>query len=172
MSVFSTRSVRTVALGGVAAIGLAVACAGGASAQNYYSSPSYDQPPAYDARSYDQDSAYTQPNSDYDSRAYSLNQETRFGDVIVRAPRRAGRDSATGAPIETAVAQREVRYDDLDLNSRWGAHELRVRIDRAARDACDEIDQRYTVIDTDDTSCVRRAVQDALYQTPIADADD
>jgi UrcA family protein len=81
------------------------------------------------------------------------------------------RDPATGADIDIVRASRVVYTRDLDLSTDWGMHALNVRIDRAAREACDEIDSRYggTTLD-DDATCVRRAadrakgdVQDALY---------
>ena len=152
----SSLSVPKIALGGIAALGLAFA--GVAVAQDYDSTASYSEQPTYD-----------RPANGYADPSYG---ETRMGEVIVRAPRRAERDPATGATIDTVTATREVRYDDLDLNSRWGAHVLRVRIDRAAQDACEELEQRYTIVRPDDSTCVRRAVQEAVYQTPLGDDDD
>ena len=81
------------------------------------------------------------------------------------------RDAATGASIDVVRASRVVDTRDLDLSTNWGMHALNVRVDRAARDACEEIDRRYsdTALD-DNATCVRHAVnramgdvRDALY---------
>jgi len=86
--------------------------------------------------------------------------------IVVTAPPYHERDSATGAPIEWVSASRVVRYGDLDLNRRWGRRELHARIVRAARSACDELDQAYPVTAPDSPPCVRSAVRQALYQIP------
>lgn len=82
--------------------------------------------------------------------------------VTVYAPRTVGR-SDIGAPIQEVRASRVVRFDDLDLDSRWGAHVLKVRIERAANQACDELDQDYPISD-DSTPCRQTAVDHAMYQ--------
>jgi UrcA family protein len=183
---------RRLALGGAALAGLAALGGSSAQAQAYdngYDAPSpYDNPPVYQGRDSDEPPAYSGPGSDerayapppgyaspaydepgYDQPGYSAEEATTVGGVIVRAPRRERRDPATGAPIEWVSASRVVRYDDLDLDTGWGAHALRVRIERAAHDACDELESRYVTVDSDDTACERNAVRDALYQTPLAD---
>jgi len=180
---------RRLALGGVAQAGLAALAGSSAQAQSYgnsYDAPSpYDNPPVYQGRDSAEPPAYSGPSyddrtyapppayapSDYQPQNYNYDQPTTVGDVIVRAPRRERRDSATGAPIEWVSTSRVVRYDDLDLSTGWGAHVLRERVSRAAHDACSELDSRYVTIDSDDSSCVRRAVQDALYQTPLSNGE-
>jgi UrcA family protein len=99
---------------------------------------------------------------------YSHDPETLSG-VTVTAPRHTTRDAATGAPIEWASTSRVVRYDDLDLSRRWGVRELRVRIARAARSACDELDTTYPVDAPNNPPCVRNAIRNALADSPIAD---
>ena len=99
---------------------------------------------------------------------YDGDPDTMSG-VVVTAPRHQQRDSATGAPIEWVSTSRVVRYGDLDLSRRWGVHELRVRIERAARSACDELDTAYPVSASDTPPCVRDAVRDAMAQAPIGD---
>jgi UrcA family protein len=184
----SAFTFRRLALGGVATAGLAVLAASPAVAQSQYqpyddsyAAPSpYDTPPVDQDRYGDQPPAYSSPDDrgyappppaydqpGYQQQSYSYDEPNTVGDVVVRAPRRERRDSATGAPIEWVSTSRVVRYDDLDLSTGWGAHVLRERVSRAAHDACGELDARYVTIDSDDSSCVRSAVHDALYQTPI-----
>jgi len=175
----SAITFRRLALGGVALAGLTVLAASSAQAQAYvdgYTAPSpYDNPPVDQGRYSDQPPADDGAGDDQRTYApppaYSGDEPTTVGDVIVRAPRRERRDPATGAPIELVSASRVVRYDDLDLSTGWGAHILRERVSHAARDACNELDDRYVTVDSDDQACVRNAVRDALYQTPLGDYD-
>lgn len=98
--------------------------------------------------------------------------DATMGGVTVIAPRRAERDGATGAPIEFVLATRIVRYDDLDLSREWGMHALRVRVERAAEAACDELDARYPITASDSPPCVRVAVRQAMYRVESANSDD
>jgi UrcA family protein len=103
----------------------------------------------------------------YDNSAQSVDPGN---DVTVTAQPREERDPATGAPYERVYASRVVSYADLDLNARWGVRELRARVVRAARDACDELDNSGIAINApDDPPCVSTAVQRAMYQVPVAD---
>ena len=97
------------------------------------------------------------------------NISTTLGGVTVIAPRHAERDSATGAPIETVMASRVVRFDELDLSKAWGMRALHVRVERAARSACDELDARYPITASDSPPCVRAAVRRAMYQVTSGD---
>jgi UrcA family protein len=91
-------------------------------------------------------------------------------DITVTALPRAERDPATGGYYDRVTTSRVVSYGDLDLNSRWGVHELRARVVRAARDACDELDNSAIAINApDDPPCVSTAVRRAMYQVPVAD---
>lgn len=85
------------------------------------------------------------------------------GAVTVYASPRLGHDAATGAPYELVSASRVVDYSDLDPYSAYGAHVLRVRIQRAAEDACNQIDAEYPNTTDDQPPCVRTAVQRAMY---------
>ena len=89
------------------------------------------------------------------------------GGVTVTAPPSHQRDSATGAPIEWVSASRVVYYDDLDLSQYWGVRELRARVARAARAACDELDTAYPIDAPNNPPCVREAIRDAMDRTPI-----
>jgi UrcA family protein len=90
-------------------------------------------------------------------------------DVTVTAMPREERDSATGIPYELVEASRVVSYADLDLNARWGVRELRARVVRAARDACEELENGIAINAPDDPPCVSTAVRRAMYQVPIPD---
>jgi len=107
--------------------------------------------------------AQTYGGHDYD-------QSEAGPDVTVTALPRVERDPATGAPYERVEASRVVSYADLDLNARWGVRELRARVVRAARDACDELENSGIAINApDDPPCVSTAVHRAMYQVPVPD---
>jgi UrcA family protein len=89
--------------------------------------------------------------------------------VTVTAPAHHQRDSATGAPIEWVSTSRVVRYGDLDLGRRWGVRELRARVERAARSACNELDSAYPIAASDTPPCVRDAVRQAMASAPIGE---
>ncbi|HEY1414690.1 MAG TPA: UrcA family protein [Caulobacteraceae bacterium] len=91
------------------------------------------------------------------------------GGVTVYAPRHLGRTSI-GAPIEIVRESRVVYTADLDLSTPWGARALHRRIQRAAFDACNDLDSRYTVIEDDNgrdcyRSAVRGAYDEIAYRT-------
>ncbi len=93
------------------AIGILAACSFAASAA---AQPDYRDPPAYD-------------NDD---------------PIVVSAPHvwQSGRDSATGAPIETSIARSRVNYADLDLRTDEGRYLLLARVSSAARRVCRRLD--------------------------------
>ncbi len=95
---------------------------------------------------------------DYDYDRYG----TVTGEVIVRGM--PERDPATGADIDTVTATRVVYTRDLDLNTAWGQRTLRHRIQRAASEACDYLNDRYVTIDSNSPDCYRRAVRDGMEQ--------
>jgi len=123
---------------------------GHATAQPYYDRPGYDQ-------------------RDYDADAPSV------GEVTVTPDYRSER-TWNGIPTERVYASRVVRFDDLDLSTRWGVHELHARVVRAAADACDQLDREYPMgllpIDSDDGNCKARAVRRAMADAPIGEAVD
>lgn len=96
---------------------------------------------------------------------YDNDPDTMSG-VTVTAPRHQERDTATGAPIEWVSTSRVVRYGDLDLRRPWGVRELHARIARAARSACDALDDAYPITAPDSPPCVRNAIRQAMYDLP------
>jgi UrcA family protein len=100
---------------------------------------------------------------------YDQYQTGPYGEVTITALPRAGRDPYTGAPYELVRTSRVVSYADLNLNSRWDVRELRARVVRAARDACDELENSIAISAPDDPPCVSTAVRRAMYQVPVPD---
>jgi UrcA family protein len=93
--------------------------------------------------------------------------DTNLPGVTVYAPRTVGR-SAIGAPIQIVREQRVVYTGDLDLGSYWGNRVLRHRIQRAARDMCNDLEDRYPVSADNGNDCYGDAVRDAYYQVDYA----
>jgi UrcA family protein len=106
---------------------------------------------------------------DYD-HGYDTYQTGPNDDITVTARPHEERDPATGGYYDRVRTSRVVSYADLDLNSRWGVHELHARVVSAARDACDELENDPTLVTApDDPPCVSTAVRRAMYQAPISD---
>jgi UrcA family protein len=125
--------------------------------------PARAQDPTYDGAAYGRDQGPDQ-GRDYDRTAYDRRSDDQ--DITVYAPRYRGRSSTTGAPIREVRTSRLVSYRDLDIYSDWGARELHWRIERAAHDACSELDDRYPIGDPDVGDCVSEAVRNAEHQLP------
>jgi UrcA family protein len=102
---------------------------------------------------------------DYDRGGASDTTET----IRVYAPRalRVERQPQNG-PVEKISMSRSVRYDDLDLRTRFGAHELRMRVDKAAADICSQLSDINRVPEQPGTSCYQSARQDALLRANAA----
>jgi UrcA family protein len=92
-------------------------------------------------------------------------------EVIVRAPQYGPQRSEIGAPIENVSLSREVRFDDLDLRTAWGARALRDRVRETAMNLCQQLENQYVTMD-DNRPCYRTAYEDAMDQaeTAIRDA--
>lgn len=90
--------------------------------------------------------------------------------ITVLAPRvRESRErSASGFPIQTLTAQSVVYIDDLDLRTETGRSELSNRVNLAAKEACDWIDQVYPLAQPSDADCQRDAVKRAQDQVDSA----
>jgi UrcA family protein len=91
--------------------------------------------------------------------------------VTVEVPRHPERDSVTGAPVEDIALSEPVRFDDLDLATREGAHALRDRIRRTASQLCRRLGENYVSSSSDGSHCYRDAVDEALEQADGAIAD-
>jgi len=67
-------------------------------------------------------------------------------------------------PVQKISLSRSVRYDDLDLRTRTGARELRMRVSAAAADVCSQLADISRVPEQPGTSCFTDAKQDALVR--------
>jgi UrcA family protein len=113
--------------------------------------------------------AQAQPYYDqYPSDAYTYSTDN--GVTVYARPYRQER-SYNGAPIERLSASRVVDISDLDLDSGYGRHIMRERIERAATDACRDLDTLpgyVPDVGENDVDCQRRAVNDALANGPVS----
>ena len=113
--------------------------------------------------------AATAPGQLARAQPYDYYSNNSGGEVTVYAPR-IERDPVTGAEIDVARESRVVYYGDLDLNSSYGVARLHDRVQRAAADACQDLETRPGVYPIDsDVDCIARAVDQAMAQAPIAE---
>ena len=87
--------------------------------------------------------------------------------ITVLAPRarQTGRDTATGAPVETLTAQSIVYTDDLNLATEAGREQLDERIEVAAREACEWLDEVYPLSTAMSGTTTYDCVSDAVART-------
>jgi UrcA family protein len=80
--------------------------------------------------------------------------------------------SYTGIPIEQVQLSRHVGYSDLDLSTPAGQAALEKRIKTVAQEACKQLKTLYPLEqwDTDNSTCVADAVQQAMQQAKSAAA--
>jgi UrcA family protein len=71
-------------------------------------------------------------------------------------------------PVQKISLSREVRFDDLDLRTRSGARELRMRVRAAAADVCSKLADISRIPQQPGTSCFTDAKQDALVRADAA----
>ena len=144
-SALTSRILRGSAIAAVATLGLSFTAA---NAQPYYNDdPDNTYAPAPDAYAYD----------------YAP------GITVYAHPYR-GRRAPNGAPIVHMSASRVVPIDDLDLGTGYGRHVMRERIQRAAVDACHDLDMTpgyVPDVGENDVDCQRRAVADAYAGAPV-----
>ena len=88
--------------------------------------------------------------------------------VIVHAPPYRAERSVIGAPIEDVAISREVRFDDLDLSTHYGARELRNRVRETAQGLCNRLNVAYPAPTSDSPPCYQTALKDAMYQADRA----
>jgi UrcA family protein len=95
-----------------------------------------------------------------------LAQDNPFGDnserITVTAPREPVARSRIGGPIVDVSLTRNVRVDDLDLNTTDGRDALRSRVSFTARTLCDRLDRFYPITAEGSPPCYRQAVEQAL----------
>jgi UrcA family protein len=77
-------------------------------------------------------------------------------ETIGRAP--------SSAPINQISLSYRVTYADLDLATKDGAKALEKRVQEAAMAACKEITKLYPLATPDDTTCAKKASDDAMVK--------
>jgi UrcA family protein len=148
-----------------------------ANAQEYgpgpYDDGSYAPPPTsdYGPGPYGNDD-YGPPPADYGpppayDDGYGAPPENVTENVIVIAPPYQT-DHSSLAPTEITKLSMNVAYDDLDLRSAAGAHELRARVRDAAHDVCDRLVARFPHALYDTTSCYKQALHGGLNRADTA----
>lgn len=103
---------------------------------------------------------------DYD-RYEAAGDTTETVRVIAPHPLRVERQPLNG-PVEKISLSRTVRYDDLDLRTRFGARELRIRVREAAAEVCSQLADIDRLPEQPGTSCYQSARQDALLRADAA----
>ena len=88
--------------------------------------------------------------------------------VTVTAPRFHADDSKMGGPLERVSLSGIVRYDDLNLQTREGARELKWRVREQARVICRNLAEAYQVYQMNGTSCYKTALDNALVRADEA----
>ena len=89
--------------------------------------------------------------------------------IIVNGPRVLHQEhSPLNTPIEGVSLSVPVQYADLDLRTRWGAHELKARIESAAFNVCRELRYQYPASLNPDSFCYKNAVAEAMPQADTA----
>jgi UrcA family protein len=103
--------------------------------------------------------AQLSPTGAGDKSAYGV------GDITVYAHHRYATQPTTGERVRMDSISMTVPLDDLDLATRRGARIAKARIERAARDVCDEVQLNYPKdVEPAVGSCYTHAVRDAVAQ--------
>ncbi len=87
--------------------------------------------------------------------------------IIVTAPREPIARSRIGGPIIDVSLSRDVRVDDLDLNTSDGVDRLRSRVSFTARTLCDRLDRFYPITAENSPPCYRQAVRQAMASVGV-----
>ena len=85
--------------------------------------------------------------------------------ITVRAPHPYVRQPVTGAMVRLDQVSYVVSLSDLNLSTRRGAVLAKARIERAAKDVCQDVQDRYGTDEEVAGGCYVAAVRDALIQT-------
>ena len=99
------------------------------------------------------------------ARADPWNSYDTAAGITVRAPHPYVRQPVTGAIVRLDQVSYVVSLSDLDLSTRRGAVLAKARIERAARDVCQEVEDRYGKGEEVNGGCYATALRDALLQT-------
>ena len=88
-------------------------------------------------------------------------------EIIVEAPimRRVVGRTAPGAKIEVIELRRRVSYADLDLTKYADVNELKARIETAAQDSCEKLDEMYPLMKPAGRQEIRRCTSEAIERS-------
>jgi UrcA family protein len=111
--------------------------------------------------------------SSANAQDYGRYQNASYQDdenVQVTAPRFRvdGTQRRIDGAVEKISLSTNVRYDDLDLRSRGGAHMLKVRVRDAAQDTCTRLAEAYPLIQAMGTNCYKTALQNGELRANAA----
>ena len=102
---------------------------------------------------------------------YGRDNETTISNdesVQVYGPRMHVERGPLNGPVEKVSASIIVHYADLDLRSRGGARELRIRVRDAAQEVCAQLADAYPFYAASGTSCYKTALNDAMVRADEA----
>lgn len=153
-SALMSRILRGSAVAAVAALGLSFTAAYAQPYDYDYPDDTYAPAPAYP------DDTYAPAPDAYDTAP----------GITVYAHPYSGRRAPNGAPIVHMSASRVVPIDDLDLGTGYGRYVMRQRVQRAAADACHDLDMTpgyVPDVGENDADCYHRAVADAYASAPV-----
>lgn len=110
-------------------------------------------------------SANAQDYGRYDNGAYSPDES-----IQVIAPRfNTGADGQRlNGPLEKISLSAHVPYDDLNLRTRSGARELKMRVRDAAQTTCTRVAEAYPVQQAFGTNCYKTALQNGELRANAA----
>jgi UrcA family protein len=89
--------------------------------------------------------------------------------IEVTAPHfRADNTQRLNGVLQKVSYSNIVHYDDLNLRTRSGARELRLRVRDEAQDVCARLAEAYPVREMQGTSCYKEALENALVRADAA----
>jgi UrcA family protein len=88
--------------------------------------------------------------------------------VTVTAPHFRADSTPLNGPLERVSLSGVVRYDDLNLQTRGGASQLRWRVREQARAICTNLAEAYPVYQANGASCYKTALDNALVKADEA----
>jgi len=105
---------------------------------------------------------------DYDNSSDDTYQNGPNEQIEVIAPRFREERTPLNGPIGKLSLSQTVHFEDLDLRTREGARELRVRVREAASDVCQTLAEEYPVKQAPGTNCYKTALEDAMRKADAA----
>ena len=89
--------------------------------------------------------------------------------ITVNAPRfHNSEGTRLNGPLERVSLSSSVRYGDLNLRTRSGARELKLRVRDEAQNVCTRIAEAYPVREATGSSCYKAVLNDGLIHADAA----